>query len=85
MLKKGIMDGTLDPFRRQILSQDGVVRNDGSMTLTPEEILKMDWLCSNVEGEIPQYDALTEKARALVQLLGIYRDSVPLEKESVLL
>ena len=44
MLKKGIMDGTLDPFRRQILSQDGIVRNDGSMTLTPEEILKMDWL-----------------------------------------
>ena len=85
MLKKGIMDGTLDPFRRQILSQDGIVRNDGSMTLTPGEILKMDWLCSNVEGEIPQYDALTEKARALVQLLGIYRDSVPLEKESVLL
>ena len=85
MLKRGIVDGTIDPFRRKILSQDGSIRNDGSMTLTPEEILKMDWLCENVEGKIPQYAELTEKARTLVQLQGIYRDSVPLQKESVLI
>ena len=45
----------------------------------------MDWLCDNVYGAIPEYDALSEKSRALVQLQGIYRDSVPLQKESVLL
>lgn len=85
MLKNGIVNGTIDPFHRQILSQDGVLRSDGSAPLPPEEILKIDWLCSNVVGNIPGYDALTEKARPLVRLQGIYRDSVPLQKESVLL
>ena len=45
----------------------------------------MDWLCNNVKGAIPDYDALTEKARSLVRLQGIYRERIPVEKESILL
>ena len=85
MLKNGIVSGSVDPFGRLIYSQDGTLRNDGSATLTPEEKLNMDWLCSNVEGKIPEYDELSEKARKLVRLMGIYRDSIPLQKECVLL
>lgn len=85
MLKNGIINGSIDPFRRPIYSQDGTLRNDGNAVFFPEEILNMDWLCDNIYGAIPEYDALTEKSRAFVQLQGIYRDSVPLQKESVLL
>ena len=85
LLKNGIVDGSIDPFRRYISSQDGLLRNDGSAVFSPEEILHMDWLCDNVHGAIPEYTELMEKARSLVRLQGIYRDSVPLQKESVLL
>ena len=85
LLKNGIVDGSIDPFRRYISSQDGILRNDGNSVFSPEEILHMDWLCDNVDGAIPEYDSLVEKARTLVSLQGIYRDRVPLQKESVLL
>lgn len=85
MLKNGIINGTVDPFCRPVFSQDGQMRNDGSASLSPEEKLNMDWLCSNVEGTIPEFEELSEKARKLVRLLGIYRDSIPLQKECVLL
>ena len=84
-LKKGIINGSIDPFLREIYSQDGILRNDGTATLPSEDILRMDWLCDHVIGSIPSYDDLTEKARSLVRLQGIYRDRLPLEKESVLL
>ena len=45
----------------------------------------MDWLCNNVEGVIPDYEDLAERARSLVRLQGIYRDKIPVEKESILL
>ena len=84
-LKQGIINGSIDPFLRKLVSQDGVVRSEGEAALTPEAILNMDWLCDNVEGAIPEYEELTEQARALVRLQGVYRDKIPLQKESVLL
>ena len=85
LLKNGIVNGSIDPFHRCVISQDGVLRNDGNTIFSPEEILNMDWLCDNVIGAIPEYSALAEKARSLVRLQGIYRDSIPPQKESVLL
>ena len=85
MLKNGIVNGSIDPFHRRVISQDGMLRNDGNSVFSPEEVLHMDWLCDNVIGAIPEYDALAEKARSLVRLQGIYRDSISPQKESVLL
>jgi len=81
ILKKGIIDGSVDPFRTRIVDQNGVVRNDGSRGLGPEEIMAMDWLCDNVEGGIPGFEELMPKSREIVRLLGVYRDSIPPEKE----
>jgi len=44
MLKNGIISGSIDPFRRRICSQNGVLRNDGNSVFTPEEILNITWL-----------------------------------------
>ena len=85
ILLRDMTAGTIAPFHRQILSQDGTVRNDGTTYFTPEEILKMDWLCDNVDGIIPPYEMLNPKGQNIVRLQGVYRDQIPPEKEGVLL
>jgi hypothetical protein len=79
-----LRNGTLDPFCRKVIAQDGRVINDGSSTLSMEELLHMDWLCENVEGEIPAFDKLAHFAKAIVRELGVYRDTIPMEKEGEL-
>ena len=59
------------------MAQDGSIKNDGSRHFTPEELLKMDWLCSNVVGEIPTFDEILPQSQSLVRKLGIYRDQIP--------
>ena len=81
ILRQGLADGTLDPFARRILSQDGTVMNDGTRTFTPEELLKMDWLCENVVGSIPAFEEILPMSQTMVRELGIYRDQIPAVKE----
>lgn len=76
MLKEDLRKGTLDPFARKIVSQDGMVRNDGKRSFTPDDLLQMDWLCDNVYGTIPGYEVLSPKGKGIVQTQGIYRDSI---------
>ena len=71
MLKKGICDGTIDPFARKIIDQQGNVRCDGSTALTPMELLQMDWLCDSVVGDFPEYEDIQPISRAMVDLLGV--------------
>ena len=44
-LKKGFVEGSIDPFARRITAQDGTLKNDGSRSFSPEQLLHMDWLC----------------------------------------
>ena len=80
LLKKELSGESLLPFFRKIVAQDGTVKSDGKRLFTPEEILKMDWLCDSVEGEIPPFERILPMARGNVRLEGIYRDSVPPEE-----
>ena len=84
ILRQGLRSGTIDPFRRRLVAQDGTVINQGDRSLTPEELLHMDWLCENVEGEIPRFDTLLPYSRAMTRELGIYREEIPMEKEGSL-
>ena len=81
ILRKAMIDGSIDPFRRRILAQDGTVKNDGSRTFTPNQVLHMDWLCSNVIGQIPPFEEILPASQRMVRELGVYRDSIPAEKE----
>ena len=83
-LCRGVADGSILPFERAIRSQDGTVRSDGTHFFSPEEILRMDWLAENVEGAIPAYDELLPMSRGLARLQGVYRDSIPPEKEDAI-
>ena len=84
MLRHGLRSGAIDPFRRQILGQNGTVIHDGHRSLTPDELLHMDWLCRNVVGSIPEFEEVAPFAQAMVRELGIYRDRIPKEREGVL-
>ena len=81
LLRRGLIEGTLDPFGRRIVAQDGTVKSDGTHNFTPEELLKMDWLCDNVTGSIPTFDEILPSAQPLVRELGLYADTIPAEKE----
>ena len=81
LLRQCMMSGRFDPFLRKIVAQDGTVKNDGTRVFTPEELLHMDWLCSNVIGEIPSFDQILPMSQAMVRELGVYRDQIPQEKE----
>ena len=77
MLRGGLRQGAIDPFLRPITDQQGNVRNDGSRTLTPDELMNMDWLCSNVVGRIPTLEEVIPESRATVSLLGVFQEDVP--------
>ncbi len=85
LLHRGIADGSILPFERAIRSQDGTVRSDGSHFFQPEEIMRMDWLVDSVDGTLPTYDELLPMARPIVRLQGVYRDSIPPEREDAIL
>ncbi len=78
-LMDGIKAGTLLPFRRELVSQDGTVKNDGSRSLTTRELLTMDYLSDVVEGRIPAYGELLPMSRALVRELGLHKEDIPAE------
>lgn len=84
ILRDGIKNGTIDPFKRKIIAQDGRIINDGNRTLTPDEILHIDWLCENIEGKIPEFNEIEAYSKAMVRELGIYRDTIPKEKEGTI-
>ena len=84
-LREALVHGELTPFHRRIADQAGTLRNDGEQWFSPEKILRMDWLCSNVTGKIPDYEELLPMAQPMVRLLGVYRDTLEPRKRGPLL
>ena len=82
LLLRDFRAGKLDPFYRKITAQGGKPVSDGTRHFTAEEILHMDWLCHNVRGVIPAFDEIREISKPLVRAIGIYKDSIPPEKET---
>ena len=85
LLCDGIRSGSIQPFRTRILDQEGTLRCDGHASLTPEEIVSMDWFCNNVEGSIPAFDQLRPEYADTVRVLGLCRESLLPEAEGGLL
>ena len=73
-LKNSIRAGAFHPFDGPIYAQEGVLRCKEGESLSPDEIITMDWLAENVMGKIPELEELTEEAQALMQLQGIKAD-----------
>ena len=71
LLKETISTGKFNPFSGILYSQEGIVQDDPAKSLTPEEIVTMDWLAENVIGSIPKEEELKEQSRPVVSQQGI--------------
>ena len=80
-MKKGVAEGSIEPFHCIMRDQIGILRNDGTHGLSPEEILNMNWILDCIDGSIPAFDELREESKNLVRFLGIYRDKLQPETE----
>ena len=80
-LREAFRHGAFDPFFRKIVAQGGEVKNNGTRHFTPDELLRMDWLCDNIDGEIPPFEEVLPFAQPMLRELGVYRDTIPPEKE----
>lgn len=75
LLKETICRGEFNPFSGELYSQDGIVQDDPERSLTPEEIVTMDWLAENVIGHIPTQDELREDAIPLFAQQGLDKNN----------
>jgi hypothetical protein len=71
ILKQGLVDGSISPFKTKIVDQKGIVRCDGEKELSAEEIMGMDWFCDNVEGKLPELHELLPQSVEMAKVLGI--------------
>ncbi len=71
VIKNEIINNEFSPFQDEIKAQGGVLKNENGYRMLPEEIMKMNWLAENVEGEIPEFDDLREEAKSIVSLKGV--------------
>lgn len=71
LLKATISSEKFNPFSGVLYSQTGVIQEDPDRSLTPEEIMTMDWLAENVIGSIPKKEELKEQAEPVIKQQGI--------------
>ncbi len=73
LLKERICYGDFNPFAGIIYSQNGVIQGDPDGVLSPDEVIRMEWLAENVIGSIPDTGSLKEKAIPVVMEQGVDR------------
>ncbi|SDR91357.1 BMP family ABC transporter substrate-binding protein [Parafannyhessea umbonata] len=54
VLRRAISSGAVTPFDGELLDRDGIVRSGEADRLTSNQIVGMDWLAQNIEGDFPQ-------------------------------
>lgn len=70
--RRSICSGICEPFSGPIYTQNGwTVNGETNSSLSPEQIVNMDWLAENVVGSLPRYDQLSEVGKATVDMVGV--------------
>lgn len=71
LLRSSICSGNFHPFCGPLRAQDGLIKAEDGHTLTPAEIITMDWLADNVIGSIPSLEELSPDGREMADLQGL--------------
>lgn len=74
LLKATISAETFNPFSGILYSQTGIVANDPEGSLSPEQIMTMDWLAENIIGTIPKKEELKEHAEPVIKQQGVIKE-----------
>ena len=70
VLQNAICSGSFQPFQGVLHTQAGETLEGAKGVLNLQQIIDMDWLLENIEGEIPKYHALSEEGKATVKSAG---------------
>ena len=70
-LKRIIASDAASPFEGEIHTQTGILKGPDSPALSDKEIIKMDWLCDNIIGEIPETWELDDSIKKTVKATGV--------------
>ena len=71
-----IIEDRFSPFEGEVITQEGKRVNTEGERVDTDAIIKMNWLAENVVGEIPDLDQLSEKARPIVEMRGVHKETV---------
>lgn len=71
IMKQMMVNNEFKPFQGNITSKSGTEKNEKGEDMLPEDIMLMNWLVDNVEGEIPELEDLKDEAKGIVVLKGV--------------
>ena len=71
LMETQLHSGLLTIFPTKVYAQDHQMHSPQKVVYTPKELMLMDWLDACVEGELPGYDQLDVKTRALADICGL--------------
>lgn len=71
LMKKLIMNNEVAPFYGCFHAQDGTMYGEEGKEMGAEQIMKMNWLCENVVGAMPELHELVDDAKDVVALQGV--------------
>ncbi len=74
LLKATICSEQFNPFSGILYSQTGLVTDSPDQSLSPEEIMTMDWLAENIVGSIPTKEELKEQAVPVIDQQGVKKE-----------
>ncbi len=80
-LKWSICCGSFRTFEGKIYAQKGLVVGEEGRSLTPEEIIRMGWLCDNVVGQIPPVELFKPEAQAMIRMNGVKMEETGTEEK----
>ncbi len=66
IIRRDMFQEELHPFQGEIILQDGSVIGEEGSTLSPEQIITMDWYVENAVGEHPVFENFSEEAQSLI-------------------
>ena len=70
ILQNAICDGNFKPFQGLLRKQNGETLESSDDELSLQQIIDIDWLLENIEGEIPKYEVLSEEGKETVKSAG---------------
>ena len=70
-LRRLIINQAAHPFEGEIHTQEGLLKGPDTPPLSDKEIITMDWLCDNVDGEIPVSSELDDSIINTVKASGV--------------
>lgn len=71
VMKDLLAENRYQPFTGALFAKNGRCIAEENQVLTPDQIIRADWLCDNIKGRIPDISELNEGCRSFVAHHGL--------------